>query len=125
MMNEIIEFLTYISLYLYTIVIILITAILKEILECMSNNKRIYTSKIIIPSIIIGIILASVFDVYKVNQSIYILACVLSGMWNKIIWTIITNNKIAIKIISIFTKHIDPDIGNIIDNEDDDKLKKK
>ena len=74
MMNEIIEFLTYISLYLYTIVIILITAILKEILECMSNNKRIYTSKIIIPSIIIGIILASVFDVYKVNQSIYILA---------------------------------------------------
>lgn len=123
-MNEIIEFLTYISLYLYTIVIILITAILKEILECMSNNKRIYTSKIIIPSIIIGSILASILEIHKVSQSVYILICVLSGMWNKIIWTIITNNKIAVKIISIFTKHIDPDIGNIIENEDNDKLKK-
>lgn len=91
-----------------TFIACLFGSILKDGLDTMNKGNKINIKKIIISSLFGTVLLCGIDSYFKVSFNIYILICVLVGMWGFCILKACSNSGIMLVLL----KHI---LGNIKD----------
>lgn len=85
--------------YLYnkfavTFILSLVGASMREVFVTNKNRKNhIKISKLFMSSVLVTVLLCALGELYKFNFSVYVLVCVMCGLWGEFIATKILLNK--------------------------------
>lgn len=114
MNKEIINFGMFLE-YLYnsfsiTFLMCLLGVITKEYFSAVKNTKLIPIGKIILISIFSTIIMCAISNYINIPFSLYVLLCIIVGIWGEYLIRIVTNSK----IIRIFAKNLKNNIKDPI-----------
>lgn len=102
-----------------TFVMCLCGALIKDVFETYKNTTKINVRNIILTSIFTTIVLCAIRVSIDIQFNVYILVCVVSGMWGDAIVNVFTNSEIMI----IFFKKIVKTINNPLSDAIDDTIK--
>lgn len=126
MSNDMLNLLNYLyNDFTVSFVICLSGAIIKDLIDTYKNNTRINIKQIILATIFTTILLCAIRVYIDINFNIYILVCIVSGMWGDEILRLFTNSTIVVLILKKVLKLISNPVSDLISETIDDIEKKE
>lgn len=126
MSNDMLNLLNYLyNDFTVSFVICLSGAIIKDLIDTYKNNTKINIKQIILATIFTTILLCAIKVYIDINFNIYILICIVSGMWGDEILRLFTNSTIVVLILKKVLKLISNPISDLISDTIDDIEKKE
>lgn len=121
MSNDMLNLLNYLyNDFTVSFVICLCGAIIKDVIDTYKNSTKINIRQIILSTIFTTILLCAIRVYITIEFNIYILVCIVAGMWGDSILQAFTNSTIIITILKKILKSINDPLSNVISHTIDE-----
>lgn len=106
-----------------TFILTLLGVVIRVLMSNVNSKQQVGIGKVVASAMFSTILMCAITELVPFAFTVYVLACVLSGMWSMKIVSLGLDSKFMTKIISKYIKNVAGSMGEAISDALDDESK--